>query len=479
MNRYLIIVLLTVVGLIPAGGAMAYYGDGETSAGNELGATTLDLSLRDLSGVVLTGLLFDVAGMVPGDEETESLRVQNDGVLDATYGAWSVQTGGNTALCDALQLGATLEGTPVYGSSLTGFNESPAGDILSGAFDGWEFTVGLDDDDTSLREKTCEFDLVFKGWQQDSDGTWGFTDEERVGSSVVTGNWGAQPGDVVINEVMWMGSTESPYDEWIELRNMTDQEIDIGQWTIDNGRSGGQSLVMTPASHTIPADGFLLIANNPETSANSALNVPVDVVNASLSLANEDNGNLVLRDAGGNAIDEAKGDSWPAGAHDGLEQSMERNNVPGDGTLAESWHTCLDAGCNDGTFWDTADGDNYGTPKAANLSENDLTSGDAVDVEEGMEAEGGEELAGEGDDAVDPAVEPTGMGAEQEGPPSPEATGGKGEDEEVAWLGDEGDDVADIGVTGEGDDDEDENDGDADGENGEGDSGSGETESDE
>ena len=35
--------------------------------------------------------------------------------------------------------------------------------------------------------------------------------------------------DVVINEVMWMGSSSHTADEWIELRNMTSHDIDFSQ----------------------------------------------------------------------------------------------------------------------------------------------------------------------------------------------------------------------------------------------------------
>ncbi|MCD6334669.1 MAG: lamin tail domain-containing protein, partial [Candidatus Latescibacteria bacterium] len=41
----------------------------------------------------------------------------------------------------------------------------------------------------------------------------------------------AASGDVVINELMWMGSTASSADEWIELRNTTDSEILLSGWT--------------------------------------------------------------------------------------------------------------------------------------------------------------------------------------------------------------------------------------------------------
>ena len=35
---------------------------------------------------------------------------------------------------------------------------------------------------------------------------------------------------VVINEVMWSGSSLSTDDQWIELRNTTDKDINIGKW---------------------------------------------------------------------------------------------------------------------------------------------------------------------------------------------------------------------------------------------------------
>ena len=41
--------------------------------------------------------------------------------------------------------------------------------------------------------------------------------------------WGANPGDVVINEVMWAGAD----NEWIELYNNTDEEINLEGWSIE------------------------------------------------------------------------------------------------------------------------------------------------------------------------------------------------------------------------------------------------------
>lgn len=185
----------------------------------------------------------------------------------------------------------------------------------------------------------------------------------------------ASPGDVVINEIMWMGSTVDSSDEWIELRNMTASPIDIGDWTIENAKSAGGTYTI-PSGSTIPASGYFLISNYAEDSGSSNLNVAPDVSGASLSLANDGNGNLVLKDASDTVIDEAVGDPWPTGQNDPDNRSMERNDVPGDGTLPGSWHQCDDPACNDGTYWDTHDGDDYGTPAGENHSENDPTDTD-------------------------------------------------------------------------------------------------------
>lgn len=188
----------------------------------------------------------------------------------------------------------------------------------------------------------------------------------------------AAAGDVVINEVMWMGSTGETNDEWIELRNMTDQDIEIGKWTIENAKSGNGTY-MIPNNNTIPAHGYFLISNYPATSANSNLSAVPDIHSAGLNFKNDSgNGNLVLKDEDENVIDEAKGDSWPAGENGDKKKSMERNADPGDGALAGSWHTCdSSSGCTDVemvAYWDSGSiGHDYGTPKGANLSENDPT----------------------------------------------------------------------------------------------------------
>lgn len=182
---------------------------------------------------------------------------------------------------------------------------------------------------------------------------------------------------VVINEIMWMGTTQSTADEWIELRNLTDQAVDVGQWEIENARHLGNNKISIPASQSIPANGYLLIANYPNNASNTELNVDVDVV-SNITLLNSGNGNLILRDKDNNIVDTALGSSsWPAGENGSpAKHSMERNDIPGDGLNALNWHTCVDDVCNDGNYWKTAEGNNYGTPGGQNHSANDSSVND-------------------------------------------------------------------------------------------------------
>ena len=193
-------------------------------------------------------------------------------------------------------------------------------------------------------------------------------------------------GDVVINEIMWMGSTYDPNDEWIELRNMSGFDIDLGKWEIVSGKKHADLEYRIPSDkkNIIPANGYFLISNWPMTAHNTAL--AVDGGQNSAGLSFDDVGEqLVLLNKDGIQMDITPlpdlydPTQWAKGELSGeLHKSMERNLIPGDGLLTTSWHTCSDAGCNDGIYWKTADGPNYGTPGAANLSSNDPTSPDYI-----------------------------------------------------------------------------------------------------
>ena len=152
-------------------------------------------------------------------------------------------------------------------------------------------------------------------------------------------------GDVVINEIMWMGTQGDAADEWIELRNMTGNTIDLSNWVVDNLGSGVTNDIVIPAGKSISPNGFFMIANDTVETGNHNVS-PDHVTNISLLNPSEQ---LRLRiSTGGTIIDAADndGDGWFAGVDPGgqnPERSMERNDTPGDGTVAPNWHTATSA----------------------------------------------------------------------------------------------------------------------------------------
>ncbi|OGG00513.1 hypothetical protein A2Y99_03685 [Candidatus Gottesmanbacteria bacterium RBG_13_37_7] len=141
---------------------------------------------------------------------------------------------------------------------------------------------------------------------------------------------------VVVNEIMWAGSSMSTADEWVELRNMTPSIIDLTDWIIESLGSGSNNVVITNGS--IPANGYFLISNYNKTD--SIINIDPNIVTSSISL-NNDGEQLILKDQFGHSVDSANGDStWFAGDETtDNEKSMSRKTPPGDGTVTDNWFT--------------------------------------------------------------------------------------------------------------------------------------------
>lgn len=178
---------------------------------------------------------------------------------------------------------------------------------------------------------------------------------------VTPGDWSIPTGNcpVVINELMWPGSSKSTADEWIELRNTTGSSINLAGWIVRGASTGGGDL--TISSGTLLTNGFFLIANYASTDANSVLNVIPDLVTTSVSLANSD-AKYTLLNSLGHIVDTADdGSGAPlAGSNLTPKKAMERNTTPGNGALVGSWHTAtttvnLDPGATE-----------LATPKSAN-----------------------------------------------------------------------------------------------------------------
>ncbi len=170
------------------------------------------------------------------------------------------------------------------------------------------------------------------------------------------------PGDVVINEVMWMGAFHFS-DEWIELHNTTGAVVDLTGWYILDDGSATYNL-----SGSIAAGGYFLIEKT-----DSATSVAEDLVISSISLGNTGDA-LELFDATATSIDLVScAAGWYAGTNGsaGNDYSMEQKNPAGPDN-ASNWAD------NDGITQNGFDSGGlaiHGTPRQQN-SVYDTTGGD-------------------------------------------------------------------------------------------------------
>lgn len=304
------------------------------------------------------------------DAIERTIILENIGTLDLKYRVAAQNFSGDDALCQNLQI--KINGGDF--SPLENF-VSPASTLESGAGAVVSLVAELTDSEIAKKGKICLFDLKITGWQTNLDNPedGGFVAQTTIPSRIKTSEW------VVINELMWMGSFNKSDDEWIELRNLSSFEVDISDWKLTK-RSGGVevSMLEIPADSAIPAGGFFTISRLPQ--GNSAIKVAPDLIDANVDLADRDL-QIKLYDAQGVLIDTADdGNGRPSAGFKGplglLRFSMERNDEPGDGASASSWHTCWDDSEEMRGYWKTMPlpligSLNRGTPTVRNLSDYD------------------------------------------------------------------------------------------------------------
>lgn len=137
---------------------------------------------------------------------------------------------------------------------------------------------------------------------------------------------------IVINEIAWMGSMASANDEWIELKNISEDTVSLLGWQLKD--KGDQISIQFDASFSVEPQGFILLER---TDDNSVPAIAADAVYVG-ALSNSNEG-VRLFDSKCNLIDEALAASdWPAG-NPGERRTMERHTNL-------SWYTYTGSGSN-------------------------------------------------------------------------------------------------------------------------------------
>jgi hypothetical protein len=128
---------------------------------------------------------------------------------------------------------------------------------------------------------------------------------------------------VIFNEICWMGDEESPANEWIEIKNVSKEEIDISGWQILN-KNQKLKFIFEEGTKILPNEILLLKRGDDFSGA----------------IKNSDEA-LFLFDKNCNLEDEVFAtSSWPAGDNFS-KRTMERSPT---NSLVGDWQTSLDPG---------------------------------------------------------------------------------------------------------------------------------------
>ncbi|RKY67148.1 MAG: hypothetical protein DRQ08_00840 [Candidatus Latescibacterota bacterium] len=96
----------------------------------------------------------------------------------------------------------------------------------------------------------------------------------------------SQTRTVVFSEIMWMGSSKSSKDKWIELRNTTSDTVDMSGWLITKLSGDEETEMLTLPDNSVlgPYEVFL-IARYSADDTNSVLGVRPDLISSKVSFS--------------------------------------------------------------------------------------------------------------------------------------------------------------------------------------------------
>ncbi|MFA6347891.1 MAG: lamin tail domain-containing protein [Candidatus Paceibacterota bacterium] len=147
-------------------------------------------------------------------------------------------------------------------------------------------------------------------------------------------------GEVVINEIAWMGQKDSYSKEWIELYNTTNKEINLINWKLKISK------IEVPLKGIIAANSYFLLERN---SDNTVTELKADII---FKKAFNNKGEIIiLSDRKGQEIDKIDCSSGWFSGDNKTKQTMEKIIPLEDG--------------NNKTNWQNSENEN-GTPKEKN-----------------------------------------------------------------------------------------------------------------
>jgi hypothetical protein len=152
---------------------------------NKFSAMTLDFFARNSFNNSAATNLFHSVGLEPGGFDLAALRIVPDNNDKFRYRLRAVKTNGDDSFCGSLQLQVLNRNfTQIYSGSLLNLSLTT---INSDARD-YIFFVSLDDQNSILKNKICEFNFDFKTFHDNPDEQGGIFAERLISNIISSGS---------------------------------------------------------------------------------------------------------------------------------------------------------------------------------------------------------------------------------------------------------------------------------------------------
>lgn len=246
-----LVVLLNGVGLLGVGDTYGYYFDIERSGGNELIAGNVDFTATSTEW----NPLHVAVSMQPGDTTFKDFDIDPLTSNPFQYYA-STTVSGDTAFCDGVTVDFDQSANTLYSGTLSGLI---TGTTTSTSTFNLSATTGIN----NFQNSVCDVLVNFEGWQtrHGYPTVGGFNDIETVETKLAS--WGFRINkvyaDVAPDRYATTTTTEGE-NEWVEIYNQTNVDLDISGWEICDNLSCDTIPAGTPV---IPQMGYGVIVHSP------------------------------------------------------------------------------------------------------------------------------------------------------------------------------------------------------------------------
>ncbi len=180
--KILLLISLAVMPWLQA--TNAWFLDTEQSVNNRLAASSLDFVLLNDDQSLHHGLFFDEAKLKVGQPTTKSVVVKNIGQMDLNYWPTLEYILASQLACNQIEITASFNGNKVYEGLLTEFDLAANPVEIAQANHQWDFDLSNANENPELYGETCEFSLIFKGFQNPNTLN-GFSDTEMLTNKVI------------------------------------------------------------------------------------------------------------------------------------------------------------------------------------------------------------------------------------------------------------------------------------------------------